>query len=344
LQSLLQQAGKILIQEKSTSALVRSSASAALVSLGIGQIDFATGLEWFRQLITHSTENSSNGTSSPVAQITTYGLVLAGLYECAPEDADTDALLEECYPLILQCLNRIYLENDPEEEGLLCLHDLSAGFFPASLMWEALDADDSPVAVQDPLINSIAVWSNECLIDIGTHLGQDVLELMQWNELMIYSVNEKLWDEERGIYQPYDLHRQRRLAGDNLLGFMPLVGEIPDQDRAEDMLGILRSDRFRPPAKPYLSCPTHSPADPAADLYKAGSGGVSVMANWLLSHGLERYGMYNAAEQLKKDALQLMSDHGFREAYHPVGGTPVVDSAAPDLTAAALCAYWLSTA
>ena len=68
------------------------------------------------------------------------------------------------------------------------------------------------------------------------------------------------------------------------------------------------------------------------------------MANWLLYHGLGRYGMHAAAEKLKKDALQLMADQGFREAYHPVTGNTVPDADIPDLTAAAFCAYWLNEA
>lgn len=332
----------MLSTKESIPVLSHTSATAALVSLGLAQIDFNAGQQLFRQLLTHCTENSLKGSKIALAQATTFGLVLAGLYELAPEDMAADVLLEECYTPIHQLLGRLYADHDPQEEGLLSTTVLENTFFPDALIWQDLQLSGGEIAVQDPLLNSIAVWSNECLIDIGTHLGQDVLDLLQWNELTIYSVNDKLWDVENGVYRPFDLTGQRYLPGDSILGLMPMIAEVPDQDRAEEMLEILRSERFCLGGKSQRTCPTHNPADTRAQLQVAGRGGISILANWLLFHGLERYGMFAAAEKLKTDARYLMEKRGFLKAYHPTDTAhePALD--VEDLTAAALCAYWLS--
>lgn len=326
MQLLREKAAALLAGVPGTADLLENSTTSALVALGVAQVDFTSGAQLFREILT----GSLTGPGLPLGQISTLGFILAGLYECAPEGPEADNLLEECYPLIISLLRHCYTDYDPEEEGLLTINHLCSSFFPNASVWDELQPGKEAISVQDPLLNAVAVWSNECLVDIGTHLGQDVLELLQWNELTIYSVNEKLWDEQSGIYRPFDLQRQCHLATDSILGLMPMVGEIPDQDRAEELLQLLRSECL-----PMGTEQSNSHIN-------LGCRSNSILAHWFLSHGLERYGMFAAAEKLKMEALQLMQQIGFLEAYHSQqeGGEPALDIR--HLTAAALCIHWLA--
>ncbi len=66
--------------------------------------------------------------------------------------------------------------------------------------------------IQDPLFLMALTWSNESLIHLGHMLNFDVLDVIQWHELTIYSMNDKLWDDECGGYQLYNLAEEQYCA------------------------------------------------------------------------------------------------------------------------------------
>ena len=96
--------------------------------------------------------------------------------------------------------------------------------------------------VQDPLFNSILTWSNECLIKIGQMLDEDLSEIMEWYELSIHCMNEKLWNEGTKQYDLYDLNSDKTIESTQFVGISPLMGGIPTQEQAEDMIHAISPD------------------------------------------------------------------------------------------------------
>jgi hypothetical protein len=174
-----------------------------------------------------------------------------------------------------------------------------------------------PFLIQDPLFNAILAWSNEALIEIGNLLKEDVSEIIQWNELTIYSMNEKLWDERAGRYLAYDLHNERLIHTPTISGIMPLIGEVPTQEQAERILQTLASGHFAAANKAHYLCPTHSLQADDIDFQKYWRGPVWINMNWMLYYGLRRYDFNALAEIVKQDSLELVREYGFYEYFDP---------------------------
>ncbi len=178
--------------------------------------------------------------------------------------------------------------------------------------------EQSPFLVQDPLFNAILSWSNECLIKIGEILEENVSEIIGWNELTTYSMNEKLWDEEFGIYNAWDLKANELIPLETSSGLIPLVAGIPTQDQAEKMFQLLKSQAFSGSSEaPAYLCPSYSLLTDDIDYQKYWRGPVWINMNWMLYLGLKRYGFGKAAKQLKTESLELLSKNGFFEYFDP---------------------------
>ena len=193
-------------------------------------------------------------------------------------------------------------------------------------LFRRCDYDDAaiyqqcPFLIQDPLFNGVLAWSNECLIQIGGLLGEDVSEAVQWDELTKYSMNEKLWDEERGIYNAYDLRNEEIIPVHTSSGLMPLCGDVPTQEQAEKMLLTLESELFGGKRDDIYLCPTYSLLAEDVDFKKYWRGPVWINMNWLLYHGLQRYDMEDMAARVRQHSLELLEKHGIYEYFDPRKG------------------------
>lgn len=176
---------------------------------------------------------------------------------------------------------------------------------------------ECPFLIQDPLFNAALVWSNECLIKIGQEIGEEVGEIIHWNELSIYSLNEKLWDEDRGIYNAYDLKNDQLIPVFTNSGLMPMIGEVPTQEQAEEILLTLERAHFGGKNDEYFLCPTYSLQSENIDFQKYWRGPIWINMNWLLYQGLLRYDMEDMAAKVKADTLHLIEEYGFYEYFDP---------------------------
>jgi mannosylglycerate hydrolase len=104
---------------------------------------------------------------------------------------------------------------------------------------------DCPFLVQDVLFNSLLCKANRDLAEIARVVGQDPAPHEELAEKTKGAIDEKLWDDDRGIYLDYDFADGRPIRvyfGPNLAG--PLYACIPDQDRAKRVLDSLENDGF----------------------------------------------------------------------------------------------------
>lgn len=259
-----------------------------------------------------------------------YGFILWELYQIAKNKNEAKLLLQEFYPKIIAFHRYLYAFRDPLDEGLLVVdHPLEMG--------RRTEKGGNTEQILDPLFNGLLTYSNECLIQIGSLLKADFQEVMDWHELTIYSMNEKLWDEDRGIYNAYDLQLERLVPSQGLSGFVPMIGEVPTQVQAEAMLLLLESEAYGG-AGDHFFCPTES-------LDVQPNGKINAVMNWILYQGLERYDMYELADRVRQDSLALMSRYGFKDTY-PMHKADNIDqelqAGAPSTAAAMAVAFYYS--
>jgi hypothetical protein len=186
---------------------------------------------------------------------------------------------------------------------------------------EAQIRGDCPFLVQDVLFNSLLCKANRDLAEIGRVIGEEPSSYDELAEKTKDAINEKLWDEDRGIYLDYDFAADNPIRvyfGPNLAG--PLYAGIPGQDRARRVLDTLENDGFG------LSDENITPI-PSYDLHGYGfseerywRGPVWININWFLMHGLEAYGYKEHAQRLRRTIVDLCQREGFHEYFDPTSG------------------------
>lgn len=197
-------------------------------------------------------------------------IVLYKLQKISPQPD----LLGIYYQQILSRHQYLYEHCDPQDNGLPH-HPEAAPNIPDITFLTAL------------------TWSNESLIKLGHQLDADVLEVIQWHELTIFSMNEQFWDESCGGYHQIGAPKEANF----MARFLPLAGEIPTQDQAECMLLKLES--------------------------RLSTGDIRVFDAWMLYNGLLRYDFENVAAKLRRRILHCCEEYGFCEGFNLESGKPL---------------------
>lgn len=183
---------------------------------------------------------------------------------------------------------------------------------------DAIIKEIYPFQIQDPLFNSLLVWSNECLIEMGHLLGKNIAEIDAWNELTVYSMNDKLWDAERGMYDAFDVFNKEKITCHSSTGLLPLVAGIPSYEDSEIILKNYLYAGFRGDGKEAVWLyPTYNLTAPHANYTQPFRGAIDLSINWLMIQGLRKYNINKLATQLKQQSLELVKQHGFAAYYDP---------------------------
>jgi hypothetical protein len=106
---------------------------------------------------------------------------------------------------------------------------------------------DCPFLVQDVLFNTLLCQADRDLAELARAVGEDPSPLQARADRTARAINERLWDEERGIYLDFDLVTSEPIRVHAAAGFSPLYASIPDEVRAR------RPVRLRVLAGPVLA-------------------------------------------------------------------------------------------
>ena len=181
---------------------------------------------------------------------------------------------------------------------------------------DTLIQGSSPFLVQDTLFNSILIESNASLIRIGQLLGLNVKDLKTWQATAIEQFNRKLWNSDLQCYVPFDLRNDRPILVREIGGLLALFAGIPHQKRAQELMNTLLSSAFsvKEKGQAYL-CPTFDRTHPGFEGHKYWRGPIWINTNWMLYHGLKRYGRVTLAQEVKNDSLELIEQLGMYEYF-----------------------------
>lgn len=276
LNNALLRAAKVILENQAATSV--STPYAVFYAIAMSYVDSAMAITFLEKTLLQKE------TSLPLQ-----GAALFHLYRYAKDKQAIKSKLPVWYESILQ-QHRVWYElNDPQEEGL----------------------PYTGAKLQDPLFLGLLVWSNENLMQVGHLINADVLEIIQWNELTIFGVNEKLWNAAQHCYQPFDQIQNHLIEADFCSRFAPLVGEIPTQDRAELLLLVIQRV-----------------------IKKAER--INLLEWWLLWCGLLRYDFVDLAAQIRQKMLQSVRAYGFYENFDAKNGEPFPSEMGQSALAAAL--------
>lgn len=180
--------------------------------------------------------------------------------------------------------------------------------------------DSPPFAVQDVLFNTLLVQANLDLAAIAKAVGEDPSPFIARAGNTTLAMNNKLWDDDHGIYTAYDVAGGALLHSHVGAGFTPLFAGVPTNARASRLVNYLDSRAFCPIRDNCYAVPSFDITEKGFSPNRYWRGPVWININWLLYHGLLRYGFRENADWVRRAIVELPSMFGFREYYDPHEG------------------------
>lgn len=191
-------------------------------------------------------------------------------------------------------------------------------------LWEEAewDPDRQILAMSAVDLCSYRALDLECLAEIARILGdrRTARRLLSERGRLVEAMNRVLWCDARGLYlDELPGGRSHRVAASN---FLPLVAGAPSRFRARRMVRTLRN-----PTRFWGEhvVPSISRDDPAFKDQQYWRGAIWPPMNYLVLHGLRRYGFGKMANELAwKGAKMFLADHSrtgmCRENFDAVAG------------------------
>ena len=173
--------------------------------------------------------------------------------------------------------------------------------------------EESPLLVQDVMMNAILIKSNQALINLGRELCVDVGELSEWQQQSTEVFDARFWNNELQFYCSYDLRTASHIKMKEIGGYIPLFAQIPSTQKSA--LLIKRLSELHEMGL-YL-CPSFDIDEPLFDSKRYWRGPVWPQMNWMIYHGLKLYNQKRLADIVKNDLIELVQKLGFYEYFEP---------------------------
>ena len=174
--------------------------------------------------------------------------------------------------------------------------------------------DHCPFLIQDILFNSMLIRSNEGLIHLATLLKEDDTMLKEWNKKSISALNRKCWNNTDKFYYDFDLRINKPINIKVSGGLMPLFAGACSQEQANDLRDTMMRS-FKEDG--YTLCASCAIDEPYFDPVKYWRGPIWINVNWMLYHGLKRYGFNKEATIVRNETIDLVEKNGFYEYFDP---------------------------
>ncbi len=185
-----------------------------------------------------------------------------------------------------------------------------------------------PSNFEGPDLNSMLVMEAKSLSRMAAALGKN-REAEKWRQesaRLSELINKYMWDDSTGFYynvnklnHTFTFKRPDDLKRKEIIGFLPLWAGVASNEQAARLVENLTdtSEFWREYGVPSLAA-----NDPYYNPRGYWNGPVWVEWNYLIEHGLLRYGYRNLARELVEKVTsnviaQLKKDHYFWEFYDP---------------------------
>lgn len=181
---------------------------------------------------------------------------------------------------------------------------------------------EHPFLVQDVMFCAILHQADQDLLFLADALGEATNEMEEWLETTREVFNARFWHDERGLYLDYDVRAAAPIFVNTCATFAPLYAGLGSRAQAERLLQAHYDNprEYAPGDDSTYRVPSTAKNEPAYAPRRYWCGPVWMMTNWLMIHGLQRYGFHAQARELLASSLELLDGRGLREYYDPHDG------------------------
>jgi hypothetical protein len=190
-----------------------------------------------------------------------------------------------------------------------------AGYSDADL------AATCPFLVEDPLFNSVLLWSLDAMSELAELVGDDPTPHGRAADRVRAALRARLWDPVAGRYCARDVAADRRSPEDTITSLMPVLDPMLPAPMVDAITGVLDSPEFRPSADPdHFMAPSFDLAARGFDPRQYWRGPIWINTDWLLWRGLRAHGRARIAAEIASSVIGLVRRSGWREYFDPFGG------------------------
>jgi len=172
-------------------------------------------------------------------------------------------------------------------------------------------AESSPFLIQDCMMNSILIKSNDSLIQIGKEFDLDTSEIEEWQSLSTANFHNKFWNDDINYFVSYDCRSNEQILHKEIGGLVPVFANLANKSQVEKMASYLTNIHERG----YYLCPSFDIDSPLFDSKRYWRGPVWPQMNWMISEGFKNYGYTDLSNIIKDDFIELVTKLGFYEYF-----------------------------
>ncbi len=174
-------------------------------------------------------------------------------------------------------------------------------------------------AIEDLTFNSIFIRANHCLEHIATAIKQSLPDELEQSMNKSEKAFEQLWDPYTGQYYSRNFVTHKLIKEPSIASLMPLYSGAISQERAEQLVTMLKNKHLYSARFPVPSVPLNSAWFKPLAYWQ---GPTWLNTNWLIIDGLKRYKFHDEAQQLMESCLELVKTSGYFEYFSPLDAQP----------------------
>ena len=129
-----------------------------------------------------------------------------------------------------------------------------------------------------------------------------------------------MWSSKHSIYFDWDLVADSPIDAHVAAGFTPLFAGVPDDEQAGKIGERLDSNSFCRLGHDCLAVPSYDKEKPGYTPNRYWRGPIWININYMLYHGLKRYGLDDYSYKVKNSIIKLTQNYGIYEYYEPETG------------------------
>lgn len=238
-------------------------------------------------------------------------------YHTSPHSITPPGALQHVYP-VRKDLRVVAKNQRPTNGDIHRMVDLALMYRLAD--YQSKHILNKPlIAVEDLTFNVLAVRASDALEEIAAYLGVSLPPIIKKGHKQLINIFPELWDAKAGEFFSRDSKTKKLISQTSIATFLPLYAGLATEEQAATLVKQLKNtDTY---GAPY-PVPTTSMASSYFSEERYWQGPIWVNMNWLILQGLEKYGFYREAKDLRTKTIQLIESKGFYEYFSPLTGAP----------------------